>query len=327
MRKLLMLSMFIMGSITTYAQPDDASIYIADSIAKAGNLTFATQLYAKVFKAEKGVFDQDDYYNAACVAAKANHADLAFIWLNKSLALNFTNIKVLSSDDDLKSLHQDERWSKLLKEVTRRKEIKEARYNMKVENELAEIYKGDQNIRKLYLATVRQIPKDSLKTDSLGKAMMVIDSINAIAVSKVLNSVNLNQLLTLSDNSITTIFAVVQHSNVSYQEKYFPFIKQALKNGQIKKQLYVLLLDRMEMYKGNDQLYGTQIITTKAGYSFVSPVIDPINLDKRRREMGMANMQNYLNRYNLKWDPQEHLNNKQKFKQLQLQVWQPTKGK
>ena len=327
MRKLVMLSMFMMGNFFAFAQPYDVSIYKADSVAKAGDLTLATQLYKKLFTSEKGVFDKDDYYNAACVAAKANNADLAFTWLNKSFTLNFTDIHLLTTDSDLKSLQEDKRWGKLLQEVNRRKEDKEARYNIKLESELADIYKADQNIRKLYLTSLRQIPKDSLKTDSLGKVMMRIDSGNAVAVSKLLENINLNQLLTLSDNSITTVFAVVQHSNASYQEKYFPFIKQAFKNGQIKKQLYVLLLDRMEMYKGNDQLYGTQIITTIAGYSFVSPVVDPVNLDKRRQEMGMPKMQSYLNRYSLKWNPQEHIKNKQQLKKLQLEVWQPDKKK
>jgi hypothetical protein len=327
MMRLLMLSMFFMGNIAAFAQPNDVNIYKADSVAKAGDLSLGILLYKKLFASERGVFDKDDYYNAACVAAKANNVDLAFTWLNKSLTLSFTDIKVLSTDDDLKSLHVDKRWDKFLKEVTRRKADREDQYNSKVENELAEIYKADQDIRKLYLASLRQIPKDSLKTDSLGKAMMRIDSGNAIAVSKVLENINLNQLLTLSDNSITTIFAVVQHSNASYQEKYFPFIEQAFKNGQIKKQLYVLLLDRMAMYKGNEQLYGTQIITTTAGYSFVSPVADPINLDKRRQEMGMPKMQNYLNRYNLQWSPQEHITNKQKLKRLQFEVWGAAKDK
>lgn len=327
MRRLLMLSMFIMGDIFAFAQPNYVSIYKADSVAKAGNLTLATQLYKNVFTSVKGVFHKDDYYNAACIAAKASNADLAFIWLNKSLTLSFTDINLLTTDSDLKNLHEDKRWDELLKELKRLKVDREAQYDTKKENELAEVYKADQDIRKLYLTSLRQIPKDSLKTDSLSKVMMGIDSSNAIVVSKVLQNLNTDQLLTLSDNSITTIFAVVQHSNGSYQEKYFPYIKQAFKNGQIKKQLYVLLLDRMEMYKGNDQLYGTQITTTTAGYSFVSPVYDPINLDKRRHEMGMTSMQNYLNRYNLKWNPQEHLINKQYLKKLQLEVWKPAKDK
>lgn len=327
MMRLLVLSIFLIGNIASFAQPNDASIYKADSSAKAGNLIFATQLYEKVFMAENGVFDKYDYYNAACVAAKANNVDLAFTWLNKSLTLSFTDIKFISSDDDLKSLHEDKRWDKLLKEITRRKVDREAKYNKKVESELAKVYNEDQNIRKQYLTSMRQIPKDSLTTDSLGKVMIGVDSINQIAVSKVLKGYNSNQLLTLSDSSITTIFAVVQHSNVLYQDKHFPFIKQAFKNGQIKKQLYVLLLDRMEMYKGNDQVYGTQIITTTTGYSFVSPVVDPVNLDKRRQAMGMPKMQSYLNRYNLKWNAQEHLSNKQQLKKLQLEVWQPVKDK
>lgn len=306
---------FLFGQ--TYSQ----NLYTADSLAKAGNFKFAIKVYEKALNTK--VVDKDIYYNAACIAAKANHNDLAFQWLNKSIELNFTNLKLLTTDEDLNPLHSNPKWNKLIQQLNNKQKYLSSLYNPQTEKALADIFNKDQSIRKEYLSHAGENPQNVSKVDSLGKLMMRVDSLNAIELSKILNRIKLDDVRSFSDQAITTIFSVIQHSNLSFQEKYSAILKQALNNGQIKNKLYVMFLDRMEMNKGNDQTYGTQILTTKTNYTFVSPVSDPIHLDKRRLEIGLTRMQDYLNRYNLEWNPNEHIADKANLKKLQIEICIP----
>ena len=53
-------------------------------------------------------------YNAACCLALQKKADSAFVLLNSAIALGYNNKLHLSTDSDLKILHQDAKWEKLL---------------------------------------------------------------------------------------------------------------------------------------------------------------------------------------------------------------------
>ena len=50
-------------------------------------------------------------------------------------------------------------------------------------------------------------------------------------------------------------------------EKYFPLIVKANENGDLEKQHVAMMEDRMLMYQGKEQMYGTQ----GAGRLFVNP--------------------------------------------------------
>ncbi|MDN3642930.1 DUF2268 domain-containing putative Zn-dependent protease [Lutimonas halocynthiae] len=56
-------------------------------------------------------------YNAACCLALQKKTDSAFVLLNSAIAYGYNNKLHLSTDSDLKILHQDAKWKKLLDEV------------------------------------------------------------------------------------------------------------------------------------------------------------------------------------------------------------------
>ena len=53
-------------------------------------------------------------YNAACANSLKGNADKAFEWLNKAATLGFNDLTQMREDTDLKSLHNDARWSDLV---------------------------------------------------------------------------------------------------------------------------------------------------------------------------------------------------------------------
>jgi len=90
-------------------------------------------------------------------------------------------------------------------------------------------------------------------------------------------------------------WAVVQHADLEYQNKYLPLIRSAAADGEARKSNLALLEDRIELREGRPQVYGTQVDTRNGVDLF--PVQDVANLDKRRAEVGLEPICTYLDRF------------------------------
>ena len=70
-------------------------------------------------------------------------------------------------------------------------------------------------------------------------------------------------------------------------------LKEAVVNGDAPKWHLAYLTDRVLVNEGSPQIYGTQIQDIE-GNAVLRPVEDPDHLDKRRREMGLGPITDYL---------------------------------
>ncbi len=69
-----------------------------------------------------------------------------------------------------------------------------------------------------------------------------------------------------------------------------------------------MFYDRLLLGQGNKQIFGTQLAMDKySNKPYVLPLKDPMNVDKRRGEMGLNTMQENLNRWNIVWDVKAYL--------------------
>ena len=95
-----------------------------------------------------------------------------------------------------------------------------------------------------------------------------------------------------------TVFMPLQHNTDNkYRIKYFPLIEKSVKNGDLSKEQYALMKDRMLMDEGKPQIFGSQIKNGKL-YDLESPE----NVNKRRQEMGLEPIEDYLKRFGVSYD-------------------------
>jgi hypothetical protein len=88
-------------------------------------------------------------------------------------------------------------------------------------------------------------------------------------------------------------FLLVQHADLAFQKEMLPFVKKSYKSGKLSGQRYALLLDRVLVGEGRPQVYGTQ--AKLKGQDFVpDPIADEANVDKRREEVGLPPLAEYL---------------------------------
>ena len=106
-----------------------------------------------------------------------------------------------------------------------------------------------------------------------------------------------------------TICNVIQHSDNEIRIKYLPMIRQAVKDKKLHPRFLVRTEDRIATERGDLQIYGGQMKYYPETKSFnVWPVYDPVNIDKRRAEIGLEPISEFLKRrFNFEWNLEEQI--------------------
>jgi hypothetical protein len=106
-----------------------------------------------------------------------------------------------------------------------------------------------------------------------------------------------------------TICNVIQHSDNEIRIKYLPMIRQAVKDKKLHPRFLVRTEDRIATERGDLQIYGGQMKYYPEAKSFnVWPVYDPVNIDKRRAEIGLEPISEFLKRrFNFEWNLEEQI--------------------
>ncbi len=89
-------------------------------------------------------------------------------------------------------------------------------------------------------------------------------------------------------------FLIVQHSpDTVFQKSCLPLVQEAFKGGEVSGNDVALLTDRVFVREGKKQLYGSQARIAD-GKLVVNPIEDEANVDKRRAELGLPPMAEYV---------------------------------
>ncbi|RIV47449.1 DUF6624 domain-containing protein [Flagellimonas pelagia] len=112
-----------------------------------------------------------------------------------------------------------------------------------------------------------------------------------------------------------TICNVIQHSDNEIRIKYLPMMRKAVKDKKLEPRFLVRAEDRIATERGDLQIYGGQMKYYPETKSFnVWPVLDPINVDKRRAEIGLGPIAEFLkNRFDFEWNLEEQIKRSEAF--------------
>ena len=307
----LLFTFFIFTNISSAQNiPQAYSDFVqkADSLYKAKEYLKAALTYSDAFKSIGWKGLTTDRYNAACSWALAGVPDSAFFQLNRIATLaNYTNYNHITSDPDLTSLHKDTRWQPLLDVIRHNKEKAEAHLNKPLVVMLDSIYIEDQKYRLQMNEIETQFGWESKEMQALWQTIHEKVSINLIKVKSILDQYGWLGTDVVGDQGNSTLFLVIQHSDQQTQEKYLPMMREAVKNGKAYPGNLALLEDRVAIGQGKRQIYGSQIGRDPETMEYyVLPLEDPDNVDKRRTEVGLSSLSEYLMHWNMKWDAEQY---------------------
>lgn len=93
-------------------------------------------------------------------------------------------------------------------------------------------------------------------------------------------------------------FLLVQHSDFEpgFQLKVLQSMKQEVSKQNASGQNFAYLTDRTELNNGRPQVYGTQVIMS--GDTKIKPCIDTLNLNQRRKSVGLSTIEAYIEKCN-----------------------------
>ncbi len=156
--------------------------------------------------------------------------------------------------------------------------------------ELTAMSKSDQDVRQALIAAGMSRPSEEL----IAK-MIKIDSANTERMKIILRIHGWPGKSMVGEEGETAAFLLVQHANrdPDFQKQALPLIREAYKVGETSGEHLALLTDRVLVSDGKMQLYGSQAEIVD-GKIIVKPIEDESNLNKRRAELGLQPMDEYI---------------------------------
>jgi hypothetical protein len=307
---LLLVSIFLLFKSNISAQNALYQKYAkeADSLYEAKDYLKSAQKFSDAFKTNGWKGLSTDRYNAACSWALAGVPDSAFFQLDRiATKSNYTNLGHITNDTDLNSLHDDKRWQPLLATIKSNKEKEEANLDKSLVAILDTVYIEDQKYRQQIDQIEAKYGWQSKEMQDHWKIINEKDSINLIKVCKILDERGWVGPDVVGRQGSSAIFLVIQHSELPIQEKYLPMMREAVKNKNAQGSSLALLEDRVALRQGKRQIYGSQVgRDNESGQHYVLPLDDPDNVDKRRAEVGLPPLADYVSNWQIKWDPAQY---------------------
>ena len=140
--------------------------------------------------------------------------------------------------------------------------------------------------------------------------------INEKKVLHILDSMGWPSKEIIDEQGNLTICNVLQHSSLAVREKYLPLMRKAVKDKELSARFLVRAEDRIATDKNELQTYGGQMKYYPETRSFnFWPIKDPENLEKRRAEMGLESISEFLKRkrVDLVWNLEEQIKRTEEF--------------
>ena len=331
MKLSVFLLLFLCTTVFAFTQTPEYRLLVkkADSLYNAHQYKASGITYSEAFKINQWKGVPIDRYNAACSWSMADNSDSAFFQLNLiAVGAGYSDYEHISKDYDLSSLRTDTRWQPLLEIIKRNQEKEDAKLNKGLMIILDSIYKDDQ----LYRLKINEIEKnygwESKEMKTLWATIGLKDSINLIKTKAILDKYGWLGKDIIGDPGNTTLFLIIQHADLATQTKYLPMMREAVAHGKAAASNLALLEDRVAIRQGKKQIYGSQIARdpdTKEYY--VSPLEDPDNVDTRRAKVGLNTMAEYVQYWQMKWDPESYKKELPKIIAKETKIRNPVKAK
>lgn len=150
---------------------------------------------------------------------------------------------------------------------------------------LEDIYDKDQNIRKMLIDSLEE---GSPEFQNCISNMIMIDNENQKVLIPLLEKYGWISSFKIGKKASESLFYVIQHSKIEVMETYFPQLDSLSKIGEAERKHAAMMEDRLLMWRGQKQIYGSQATTTirSDGQLVIWPVKNPNIVDSLRQAAG-----------------------------------------
>lgn len=180
--------------------------------------------------------------------------------------------------------------------ITKKKAEQNIEFNQKLANELNEMTVTDQ------LAASNAFPPKQYSHFSQKEWETFKDSIfrnHQKRVAEIFVKYGFVGYNLAGKNGSNDFWLIVQHSdhNPEFQKKVLKKMKIEVEKGNADPETYGLLVDRVKLNTGQNQIYGTQVAyNPKTGQAYPKKLTDSATVNQRRKLIGLEPLEIYLNR-------------------------------
>jgi hypothetical protein len=274
----------------------------ADTLFQKEHFAESAMAYSNAFIFNNQHFSQGDRYNAARAWAKAGQIDSAISNLKLEIEAGFYQLNKLKKEAAFSQIKKQQDWKVILYNVVTNLQAENQKLgNFKyIKPKLENILVLDQQFRKDYYSKLLALGPGSKEIKKLLQKTSKTDKQNQKYVSKILDEHGWIDYKIIGFDASSALFLVVQHADSIFQEKYLPFLKQAVKEKKAFGHDLALLEDRVLIRRGQKQVYGSQIQCDSTGKNcWILPIEDERNVDKRRKEVGLQPLADYVKFWNI----------------------------
>lgn len=167
--------------------------------------------------------------------------------------------------------------------------------------ELMRMVEADQAIRAELIKKGIEHPDAAIL-----QRMNAIDKSNLARVKAIVKQCGFPTPKLVGRDGVEAAFLLIQHADLAFQKQMLPHVRDSFRSGNLSGQSYALLLDRVLVGEGKPQVYGTQAKPFDKGKEPRLELIeDEVNVDKRRAEVGLPPLSEYVKLLKQMYFPQE----------------------
>lgn len=273
----LVLSVFILTSLTSYPQTWDELIYQGKKERADGNYNTAADL---IFKGAdlKDKDHAEHFYYAGVLYTRVENINLSFVALEKAIDEGMYDLARWKRNSRLKILHNDPRWDKLMeKMLSSELKYSDSLSHPKLRQELRDMWKNDQDL-------VGQWEEQKKAIDH-----------NTNRLKAILEQYGWPSRKMVGRDGSWIAWAIAQHSgDIEFQKRCLSLLNSLLRTNQAEPVLYAELFDRICRDTNKKQKYGMAIIE-KEGIKTFYPIELESHVDERRKSIGLSPLREYAN--------------------------------
>ena len=185
--------------------------------------------------------------------------------------------------------------------------VSKPKKNLPLKKKLIKLLEDDQKMRKAFR---KQKGKKHIKVDF--EKIKALDKSNQKQLLEIVEKHGWPQFSQVGKKAAAAAFYIIQHASVDLIEIYLPVIKKLAKSGEASPIHAAMMEDRLSMYRGKKQKYGTQVFSKtddngKINY-FIWPIKNVKKINQIRKSKGFKkNIKQYAKALKATYNPTEAL--------------------
>jgi hypothetical protein len=145
----------------------------------------------------------------------------------------------------------------------------------------------DQEVRKEAFEFFRDLPESSEEFKAAVDEQERVDVLNFRRLEEIVAEHGWPGRRLVGEEASGAALIVLQHAGLEQQKKYLPLLRVGAAEDDIAPLHLARLEDDIRAGEGENQIYGTRVVSDSDGQPVLYPIEDPENLDARRKAAGL----------------------------------------